>query len=202
MCNFLSALVLKTGEIVCDPEYTDSHEDLIESRGLRDDDFENFVRVEFTPDGSAIDEPDKYQFKIDQGEIPAWWSAELQEQVIDQLKARIRAAIRTELPPLLLGGFHIVANGQKARIKRGRIVLVKSTVEARDSSTVVAWDSSKVEVRNSSTVVARGSSKVVARDSSKVVARDSSKVVALDSSTVEALDSSTVEAWGSSTVTA
>ncbi len=34
MCNFLSAIAYKNGDIFCAPEYTDSHEDLISHLGL------------------------------------------------------------------------------------------------------------------------------------------------------------------------
>lgn len=50
MCNFLSAIVMKNGRIICDPEHTDSHSDLIAANELRDDDvfIRGWVRVEFT----------------------------------------------------------------------------------------------------------------------------------------------------------
>jgi len=33
MCHFLSALVTRTGEVLTLPEYTDSHEDLVDHFG-------------------------------------------------------------------------------------------------------------------------------------------------------------------------
>jgi len=49
MCNFLSAIALRNGDIFCDPASTDSHEDLIEYKGLVNNDKETFVRVEYVP---------------------------------------------------------------------------------------------------------------------------------------------------------
>ena len=52
MCNFLSAIVMKSGDLICDPEHTDSHEDLLESNGIQDNGMGGFVLVEFlSPEG-------------------------------------------------------------------------------------------------------------------------------------------------------
>jgi len=175
MCNFLSAIVLKTGEIVCSPEYTDSHEDLIESRGLRDDGGDRFVRVEFLPHENEFTAVEKYALKIDGGK-PAWWSDDLAEKVTEHLRGIICGAIRETVPFLILGGFHIL-RGKSARVMRARVLCNNSKVTAYDSSRVTAYDSSEVTAYDSSEVTAYGSSKVTAYGSSEVTACGGSAII-------------------------
>ena len=61
MCKFLSAIVKSNCDIICRPEYTDSHEVLIKAYNLRTSEIaeRSYVRVEFVPQGD-YDDAEKY----------------------------------------------------------------------------------------------------------------------------------------------
>ena len=98
MCKFLSAIVLKNGDIICDPEHTDSHSDLVAAFNLRDDDqyVDRFVKVEFTPPINAENLSDysdvaNYAFRVDERGEPDWFG-ELLDRWPDCPFARAAAA--------------------------------------------------------------------------------------------------------------
>ena len=203
MCNFLSALVLQNGDVLVDPEHTDSHEHLVAHWKL-DDSREyarRWVRVEFMPpDYMKIDEPDTYVLKLDETTSPVWWTDELQAKVAEDLRSLVRRMLVTDTQDILLGGCWILAG--KANITKAvsaRIVAMCDSSKVgtmRGSSKVETMcDSSKVgTMRGSSNVgTMRGSSNVgMMCDSSKVgMMRDSSKVGTMrDSSNVGMMYSS------------
>jgi hypothetical protein len=57
---------------------TDSHEDLIEIAGYKDDTIDpekiEFCRIEISPKNGSYLEPDEWVFKIDMDVTPAWWT--------------------------------------------------------------------------------------------------------------------------------
>ena len=57
---------------------TDSHEDLIEIAGYKDDTLDpdkiEFCRIEISPKNGSYLEPDEWVFKIDMDVTPAWWT--------------------------------------------------------------------------------------------------------------------------------
>jgi hypothetical protein len=192
MCNFLSLIVTKDGDVFYD-ETTDSHEKIISDHKLIDDTNDKykrqFVRVEITPPDNNVFKPvSEWNFKIDEGETPLWWRAGLE---------KASRAVCTDYVNKI-----VFENKDGIEIKSGRAFVKKcSTVKAYGSSTVNAYGSSAVNAYDSSTVNAYDSSTVTACDSSTVKACDSSTVTACGSSTVTAYDSSTVTACGISMVT-
>ena len=78
MCNFLSAIVLKDGTVLCDPQNHDSHERLIQMNSVKDGHVQNgrFVRVEFLPpnDAKELFDVSKWSFKFDDYERPDWFN--------------------------------------------------------------------------------------------------------------------------------
>ena len=129
MCKFLSAIVLKNGDIICDPEHTDSHSDLVAAFNLRDDDqyVDRFVKVEFTPPINAENLPNysdfaNYDFRVDERGEP-YWFGEVRERAIEKLRDRVARMIVTESRPMLLGGCWIIGgHAQIARLNSGRVV--------------------------------------------------------------------------------
>jgi len=212
MCRAFSALVLRNGELIFKPEYTHSHEDLIDDCEVPDDGKGRFVRVEYAPKNGDYTDITQYTLSVDQWDVPEWF-ADHRKRITAQLRKAVKKMLILDgRRKALLGGCWIV--GPNANIKRAvncfcityqlsRIVaLGSSRVEARGSSSVESLGSSSVVARESSRVVARGSSSVVARGSSSVVAWELSSVEARESSSVEARDSSRIEAWDSSRVEA
>ena len=214
MCNFLSAIVLKNGDIVCRPDVTDSHEDLIDFASIRDNHLsqDGFVRVEFLPpehDTKDVFDVKNWTLKVDQDSTPEWFNF---ESTTSSLAARVERMFVLEDRPILLGGCWLL--GKAAHVKKvqnARIYRMydSSKVDGMcDSSKVgVMYDSSEVGGMYDSSKVdeMHGSSQVGSmRDSSKVgemrgsswvgVMRDSSRVgVMYDSSKVGKMcDTSTI----------
>ena len=168
MCEFLSAIVMRNGDILTH-DATDSHELLAKHFKLvehRDSDkgVNGWVKVEFCPPNHEYDQPDRYVLRIDEDCAPAWWDAEMVEKVTGSLRAMIERMIVSANEELLLGGRHIVASGKRV----GQ--LVAGTAIACDSSTVTACGSSTVRAYGSSTVTAYGNSTVRAYGNSTVTA--------------------------------
>jgi hypothetical protein len=182
MCEFLSALVFKSGKIFTSPEHTDSHSDLIDAKGLSAESdsslqIRGWIRVEFTPPSTRqMADVDSYVLRVDESSTPEWFDAAMKFDVTEQLKEIIQAMIVTDERKILLGGCWILAG--EAKVHK----IVRATVK-------VALGSSQVGKMLGSSQVGKmlGSSQV-------------GKM--LDSSQVgEMWDSSQVgEMWGSSQV--
>ena len=129
MCNFLSALVFKNGDIFTDPEHTDSHSELIMDRELEDCDkdahIRRWIRVEFSPPSLAeMIDPALYTLKIDESSQPGWFDADMEATVIKDLRARVKRMIVTKNKTILLGGCWIVGgNIEISRVMNARVVL-------------------------------------------------------------------------------
>ena len=209
MCQFISAIVKRNGDVFCQPEYTDSHEDLLDSLGLQDNGNEGFVRIEFIP-GEKIDDPKTWNLKLDETNPPDWWTPDLSERVRDYMISLVGRHIVRESRNILLGGWWILTDGAEVtRVNGARIYAMlgsSSVTMMRGSSSVMMMrDSSTVkEMRDSSSVMMMRDSSSVKEmwDSSSVIMmRDSSTVKEMrDSSSVTAMwDASSVkEMWGSS----
>ena len=217
MCQFLSALLFQNGRIICDPEHTDSHSDLILANNLKGDEslfIRSWIRVEFYPDNSTdITNPEKYQLHVDETSTPDWFDKAKHFETSEILRDKIKRMIIADVEiPLLLGGCWILEDKANVHAIRNSRIL-----SMRDSSRVGAMlESSRVgEMRDSSQVgmilessrvgMMWGSSRVgEMRDSSQVgMILESSRVGMMwDSSRVgEMRDSSRVgEMWGSSRV--
>lgn len=146
MCNFLSALVFKSGKIFASPEHTDSHSHLIAARGLTAESdhslqIRGWIRVEFTPPSSReMADIEKYRLTVDEAGTPEWFDKAMQFDVTEQLKEMVAAMIVTDERDILLGGCWILAG--EAKVKQ----IVRATVKvALDSSQVGKMlDSSQV----------------------------------------------------------
>jgi hypothetical protein len=160
MCDFLSAIVFKGGRIICQPELTDSHSDLIAANNLRDDNIHIrvWVRVELTPTEHKYLDVDSYSMRLDESSRPDWFDSAAEFDAAEKLRDKIRAMIVTDKRALLLGGCWILGEGADIEsAKAARIVAMISSAkvgEMRGSSQVG-------EMRGSSQVgVLRGSSQV------------------------------------------
>ena len=134
MCNFLSAIVLQNGDILCDPEHTDSHEDLIAAHGLDNIDDAHvlrFARVEFRP-GLPIDDPSNYTLWIDEAISPVWLDDSMRSRVEEDLRIRVSRMIVRDKRRTLLGGCWVLGNGASVRwVVGGRIVAMCGNASIR-----------------------------------------------------------------------
>jgi hypothetical protein len=123
MCQFLSAIVTRQGNVYCNP-LTDSHEDLIEIFGIKDTKpMQNFVRVEFTPETTTdMVNVEKYKLRVDEPSTPNWFDNELREKTIDRLKAILNKMIITEDRKILIGDAFIIDHAKIDSLRFGRVV--------------------------------------------------------------------------------
>jgi hypothetical protein len=168
MCKFMSAIVVKKTdgiEIICHPEHTDSHDDLIKFAQLRETDVaeRSYCKIEYVPQGKVW-EIDNYKLEVDEARDPGWW-ADKKDEVKERLDAILKVALIDR--PFHLGGLHI-CNGTTCIVKGSRVFAENSTVEALGNSTVEAWGNSTVKAWGNSTVKAWENSTVEALGNSTV----------------------------------
>ena len=121
MCNFLSAIVLKNGDILCAPEYTDSHEDLIQHFNLQDNEMskylERFCRIEFVPPKGmvGISNLSNWVLNVDEQETPSWFD---KEKVRNSMESLVRDHIISDNRKFLLGGWWILVGNAVIEISK------------------------------------------------------------------------------------
>ena len=127
MCEFMSAIWTKQGDLLCDPSLIDSHEDLIALHGLRDEGHlgaggRDWIRVEFTPpdDGSKIADVSLWNLNIDEETMPCWVDRDV---IRERCAARVQRMIVNEDKPILVGGPFIIVRGKIDKVV-GRIIAV------------------------------------------------------------------------------
>jgi hypothetical protein len=170
MCNFKSAIITKSGDILHNP-FTDSHEDLVKLFHLNDTACRGesrFVRVEYSPKSIAdYGDVDKYVLKVDEERTPKWFDKNLSDRAKSSLRLIVEGMIISGPCEILCGGAYILTTKARVEVVKNclvHVMLESSNVgEMRESSNVGEMrGSSKVgEMRESSNVgVMRGSSKV------------------------------------------
>ena len=118
MCNFMSGLFFRNGDIFCATEYTDSHEVLKRAAGagrasMVTGELEP-VPWEYTPpyDLKLSGDLSKWTLKVDQQTEPSWWDA---DKVRTYCERRVEAMFICEPRGMVLGGCWICL-GDKATI--------------------------------------------------------------------------------------
>ena len=125
MCNFLSGIVMRNGDLLWNP-YTDSHEDLIALNNLRDTREGAFVRVEFSPPSTEdLAKPATYKLKVDQDTRPAWFTPARLDKAADKMRSIVKRMIVDRPVVGLCGGSYILAAGANVSwVKAVRIIAV------------------------------------------------------------------------------
>ena len=127
MCKFLSAVFLKSGEVLCDPEHTDSHKDLLAASNVNDGEASycagNICRVEFTPprDFEKVSNLSLWTLCVDEKNKPGWFD---KVKARENIEGRVRRMIVTDAQGTLIGGCWIF-DGDKASLEKlvnGRVV--------------------------------------------------------------------------------
>ena len=139
MCDFLSALVLRNGDVLSHP-MLDSHSDLVTYFKLPDTNahIQHFAKVELTP----VDWMDAatWKWSVDEAVLPIWW-----DDVKDRAEATLRARaagmiLKDGEHQLIVDGCWIVGGTAKIRdVRSGWIRRVQDS--ARVSG---VWDSAQV----------------------------------------------------------
>lgn len=146
MCNFLSALVLRNGDLLHHP-MTDSHSDLVRYFRLADKTAcRHFAKVELMPPTDKDGRPDyarvgDYALRVDDTE-PAWFD-EHRNAVDKRMRAIVKAMIvDDDSVPLVLDGCRILIKGAKVEEARGGRILAMTG----DAQVGVMRDTSQVGV--------------------------------------------------------
>lgn len=162
MCNFLSALILRNGDVLWHP-MLDSHTQLHRYYDIPDDAgaIEHVAKAELVPSDETILDPEKWAWKIDEPTRPSW---------LDDVEDNARKKLVYEAKKMILveGHKEIIADGcwivggtaTVAEIVAGRVYCI------RDSARVdYIHDSAKVDtIRGSAKVDYIGGSAKVERD--------------------------------------
>ena len=156
MCRFKSGIILKN-KVVVAPGENDSHSDLLESLGINDDYFgatNVFVRAELVPvnDEWWIDpaeEPDKWQFIVDQDMRPEWFDESEHEKVFREAVCgwwKERVLIDQKLEDLSSGYYRLKRCEVKKLLNDVKVLLDSSQVGEMLGSSRVGkmWGSSRV----------------------------------------------------------
>ena len=143
MCQFLSLLVLRNGDVLHHP-MLDSHADLVNYFKLPDDraHHQHFAKVELTPAADTWLTPDLWTWRIDEPARPAW---------LDDVEARAEAKARSiakrmviteamDAPRLIVDGVWILGGtGVLRDVRGGRIMRVQDSAQisnVRDSAQI------------------------------------------------------------------
>ena len=129
MCNFLSAIFTRDGRLLCEPQYTDSHSDLIAAFGIKerttDAPVQQFVRLELTPPEPFGIDLTKWRENVDEQEVPEWFDKAMRFDAFEQMRELIAASIITDTRDMLLGGFYILADkADIAKVCGSRLVML------------------------------------------------------------------------------
>lgn len=175
MCQAFSCLFMKNGEVLW-KFGTDSHEDLIRAAKLIDDGREQtFVRVEITPRNQSYLRPDKWVYRVDQGNRPEWYRAEFAEAECRKAHAEWLKKLRAVLPEQdLVNPFGVPPPNE---ITPAHLALLREWASARalvgDSVRVLVWASVWSSVKDSAWDSARDSVLASVWDSVWASVRDS-----------------------------
>ena len=141
MCQFMSVLVLKNGDVLHHP-MLDSHSDLVAYFQLPDTSayHQHFAKAELTPDNWL--DPSTWHWRIDEETRPGWLD-DVEGQAEEKARSIAGRMILTEaskLPRLIVDGCWIVGGKAVIRdVRGGRIVRVQDSARISD-----VWDSAQI----------------------------------------------------------
>ena len=122
LCNFLSALVLRNGDVLTHP-MLDSHSDLVQHFKLPDTraHHQHFAKVELTPVEDWLD-VSMWVFRLDENTVPGWW-VDVSSQAEATLRGRAeRMILKTGDHSLLIDGCWIIGGDAVVRdVRAGRV---------------------------------------------------------------------------------
>ena len=148
MCKFLSAIVMANGDVICHPEYTDSHEVLIKAYNLKTSDVaeRSYVRVEFVPQGE-YDDLDNYKLSVDEPSTPDWFES-IRNEVTENLRLRLGRAISIAKDHATLLGQFAIIRDWKCEVYCGRVFLLgNAQATLRGNAQATLWDNAQATER-------------------------------------------------------
>ena len=138
MCNFLSAIITPTGDVLWHP-MVDSHSDLVRIFKLNDDKKGRFAKVELLPGDHLLD-VDKWMWHIDEETRPTWLD-DIERMAEKTLRAIAKNIIHVdETLDLIVDGCHIFGGKTAVEsVRGGRVISIGDSAtikEVRDSATI------------------------------------------------------------------
>jgi len=158
MCNFLSGIILKNGDVITNP-LVNSHEDIIEDAGLsgKDNHIRYFARFEFTPFEREYHNLDKYTLRIDEESSPDWLTDEFKEKIERHCRLMLSNIVLTGKckKKLIAGRSVILSNfdGKNTNFKNCQIIYIdnSTTGDIAKSTTGDIDNSTTGNIANSTT---------------------------------------------------
>ena len=165
MCNFLSVLILRNGDVLHHP-MLDSHADLVAYFDLPDtrDHHQHFAKAELVPDGDILN-PSKWKWAIDEPTRPGWLD-DVERCAEEKTRSIAKRMVLTDqtkkLPKIIIDGCWIIGGSVKlSNIRGGRIYLVGGSaqiLEVGDSAQIHGvWSSVLLDSSAKAHVVKSGS---------------------------------------------
>lgn len=140
MCRAFSCIITKDKKVFWKLSI-DSHNKLITESGFKDsDDTKKFVRCEVSPKNGSYLTPDEWIFKVDEQNIPRWFSPVHKELVMDafkQWKKQLYNILIKDKP--IIHPFRDIQFKGKITVKHK--LLLKEWDSVRDSVWDSVWDS-------------------------------------------------------------
>ena len=139
MCQFLSALVVRNGDVLTHPMLV-SHTDLVQYYRLPDTQLyhQHFVKVELVPDDWL--DVSTWAFRLDEDTAPGWWkevSAGAEEHL---RRVAAKMVLRDGEHWLILDGAWIIGGTAIVHdVRGGRILQVQDSAQIRD-----VWGSAQI----------------------------------------------------------
>ena len=124
MCHFMSAIVMKSGDVLHHP-MLDSHSDILRHFEVRDGDAfrVNFAKVELTPNDNWLD-PSTWAFKVDEQTIPDWLDQERARKRMEAIASKM--IVSSGNKKMIVDGCWIVGGDARVSgVRFGRIIRVQ-----------------------------------------------------------------------------
>ncbi|MCK9597878.1 MAG: hypothetical protein M0R06_02485, partial [Sphaerochaeta sp.] len=143
MCKAFSCLVTEDCKVIW-KFGVDSHENLIQDAGLKDDGH-NFARVEIAPLNRDYLNPDEWKFRLDEKAKPSWWTSAHEFAASDEW-----VLWEKKLRKILPEGKNIVHPFRDIeppkKITKKHLSLLKEWASVWDSVRASVWDSVRASV--------------------------------------------------------
>jgi hypothetical protein len=206
VCNFLSAIVLKNGDVLHSP-LLDSHSELVTLFKLPDTSahHQHFAKVELTPpagwDGWA--DVSKWDFRLDEPTQPGWWA-----DVAQSAEESVRNIIRRAILPAGERDFHldglvIIGPGVTVRSMRGgRAYLRGGTLTAMRGGTLTAMSGGTLTAMRGGTLTAMWGGTLTAMTGGALTAMSGGTLTAMWGGTLTEMRGGTLTAMRGGTLTA
>jgi len=185
MCNFLSAIAFKNGDILCDPN-VDSHEDLVSMFDLKESKLRNWARIEYVPQNGNYHLIQDYELKIDENPAPEWVKDSIKEKWVNKLNVILKKLIVTENKTVLSSGTWILTDGVLinkllyCRIIKANSATIKdagsATIKDAGSATIEDAGLATIEDAGSATIKYAGSATIKYAGLATIINKQSAKI--------------------------